>query len=101
MEISVDVLRRMISKVLRIQSDVMSDQVIEIDEMTDYDENLDLQIIGFDSLCFINLIVMLEEEYQIEFSDSALALVNMNSISQIKKEVDILLENRETDFGEK
>lgn len=95
MEISMDELRRMICSVMEIQKNVMNNKGINTEEIYNYDENSDLQLIGFDSLCFINLIVMIEEEYQIEFSDSALALVNMNNISLIKKEVDNLLQNKE------
>ena len=94
MEMSVEELRKMICSVMRTQKNVMDNDNVNPEEIMNYDEEKDLQLIGFDSLCYISLIVMIEEKYQIEFTDSSLALVSMNSIFKIKTEVDEMLKNR-------
>lgn len=93
MEISMHELRQMICSVMEAQKNVLDNENIDVEEVLNYDENKDLQAIGFDSLCYISLIVMIEEKYQVEFADSSLALVNMNSIYRIKNEVDAMLKN--------
>lgn len=94
-----DELREMIFFVMKAQKNIMDMENVSFDEVSIFDENADLKALGFDSLCYVSLIVMLEEKYMIEFSDSALALVNMNSISKIKNEVNEMLTEKEEKNG--
>lgn len=47
-------------------------------------DNTKLSTLGLDSLKAIQLVVILEEKYQVEFNDNNLLLDNLDTISKIK-----------------
>lgn len=51
--------------------------------VSDSDYDTDLSSLGMDSIKFIKLIVLLENEYDIEFPDDALLFSEMNTINKI------------------
>ncbi len=53
----------------------------------------ELQLIGLDSISFIRMIVMLEDEFCIEFPDEVLYMENLNTINRIINVMEPLLES--------
>lgn len=60
-------------------------------ELEDYNENLSL--LGIDSLVFIQLIIEIEQEFQIEIDDTDLSLENFLTINDF---VSYIMENAKT-----
>ena len=53
-----------------------------------------------DSIKFINIIITLEEEFDIEISDEYLLLTEMNTISKIAEVISAALDNQNKEIGE-
>lgn len=70
--------------------------VIKDYEVTKEQTDLDFSEVGMDSISFIKMIVILEEEFNVEIPDSFLLFSEMNTVNKIK---DILNSLIETDRG--
>lgn len=58
---------------------------LNIETLVKIDYNVDLSIYGFDSLKAIQMVVLLEEKYDIELSGDVFVPNNFNTINKIKK----------------
>ena len=58
-------------------------EVLENVNITGEQYNVDLNELGMDSLAFIQMVVMLEEEFNIEFPDLKLQISEMNTLDKI------------------
>ncbi|MNC19125.1 acyl carrier protein [compost metagenome] len=66
-------IRRMISEILKIDCQ-------KVDSLS---EESSLEELGLDSLKAMQLVVLLEDEYNIQFDEGDLKIMNFNTISQI------------------
>lgn len=71
-------IKKIVSKILRKNHNV-------IDFSRSFQEN------GMDSIGFIELIILIEEKFHIEFPDKLLSINQINSLSKLADEVDRLL----------
>ena len=58
----------------------------------------DLQQIGMNSIKFIEIIILLEETFEIEIPDEKLLIAKMNTLNQIIDAVSIALSKKEKQF---
>jgi len=63
-----------------------------VDEITSLDENLN--VLGFDSLKMVELIIALEDEFGIRLDDSNLNPSNLQTINDLIKIINIQMENK-------
>lgn len=70
--------------VLVVLNEVLGDTDVTIEQV-----NNDLTEMGMDSVCFIQIIVLLEETFDCEIPDSKLLITEMNTV---QKMVDVLQE---------
>jgi len=63
----------------------------EYEEIEMYPSNASLADLGFDSLCFINFIVSVEEEFSIEVPDNDLLLSNFETKEMILASLEALV----------
>lgn len=56
------------------------------------DNDTDLETVGIDSFGFIQLIVLIEEKYDLEIPDESLLLSELNTINKIQQLLETLLE---------
>ena len=78
----------MIEEIIRL---LVDNELINTNN-AEIDENDDLIDLGLDSFNCIQLIVLLEDTYSIEFNDDDLSLETVSSVSKI---VDYILKQRE------
>lgn len=65
-------------KILEIINENMENESITLDRFND-----DLSELGMDSICFIQIIVGLEEAFDCEIPDSKLLITEMNTIQKM------------------
>lgn len=75
-------------KVVDIIKEVLSIENIE-EEL--YDE--DLKELGLDSLSFIRIIVLLEEQFECEIPETKILLTELNTVNKIIETIKILCNN--------
>lgn len=73
-----------VEKVLGVLNGVLDGQDLTIKQV-----NEDLTTMGMDSICFIHIIVSLEETFDCEIPDSKLLMTEMDTVQKI---VDVLQE---------
>lgn len=67
-----------VNKVLEILNANIENADLTLDQM-----ELDLSAQGMDSIAFIHIIVILEEQFGIEFPDEKMIITEMNTVSKI------------------
>lgn len=75
-------------KIVEIVNELMKNVNIELSQLDD-----DLVEFGLDSIIFVQLIVEIEEVFQVDVPDKALYISELNTINKITKLVEILLLN--------
>lgn len=65
-------------KVLSVLNSILNDNDVTLDQL-----NVDLSEFGMDSIVFIQIIVSLEEEFECEIPDSKLLISEMNTVNKI------------------
>lgn len=72
-------------KIIKILATVMDNENISI-----ADSNSDLITLGLDSVLFIRMAIMIEEEFNIKIPDSRLYLEDMNTIDKIEHVIEMI-----------
>lgn len=67
-------------KILQILSEVLK---VEENELMQFDENVELMYWGLDSLNAIEVIVMLEDSFNISIDDEDLLIDNINTVNKL------------------
>ena len=65
--------------------------IIEEIDLNSINYDIDLKEIGMDSISFIRLIVILEDEFEIEIPDDYLLFENMSTINKIVNNIKLLI----------
>lgn len=89
-KVNLEDLHLMIIQVLHSKNMILGEDENNNSEI-EFSDDDNLQTIGFDSFCFIQLVVMLEEKYNVEFTDENLVLSELNTVSKIKYTIENIL----------
>lgn len=69
----------------KIAAQIASVLRIDIEQVKNISEDENLNRIGIDSINFIEIIISLEDEYNIAFEDEELLLENLNTVNKLYK----------------
>ena len=96
----VDKFKEIDEKIMNLVLNDVADEFIDIINGKSSGEDINLfDDLNYDSIKFLQLIINLEESFQIEFNDEVLLIENFSTVAQIKHLIsNLIVEHKEPDI---